>query len=286
VAAIFVQAIAKGVMADLPDLSSPAVRASVLQLEAMRRERQKKELECLRECFDLIAGPRLDAQGTLSAAEINHSIPEMVLEAAVEFGWIPYPRQQLVQRRRPVRNAWIPGSVVVDWVSVPIPDDELVENLGRFKVEAGFTAMFLSWLAGRIAHWQGEALIRASRTNSIVGFSGQLVPAKKNVGTTDPNAQGPEQSRMGKKPVRPNKHYRAIDRALREIAESRPETQEEIFQALEGRVPIPRTEPFVTARGWITGFHRDEATARSWLSKRWRGLDLPPLPRGPKNSKE
>ena len=46
-------------------------------------------------------------------------------------------------------------------------------------------------------------------------------------------------------------------------------------------------EPFETARGWMAGFRRDEAAARAWLSKRWRvTLDLPPLPRGPKNPKK
>jgi hypothetical protein len=96
-------------------------------------------------------------------------------------------------------------------------------------------------------------------------------------------AHQPTSSRKAKKPVRRNQKYEKIDKALQEIAESRPRTQEEVFQSLDGRkVVIPPAEPFETARGWIAGFRRDEGAARSWLSKRWGELDLPPLPRGPK----
>jgi len=252
----------------------------------MRRERKRKAWECLRDCFDLVAGPRLDAQGTLSEADLNHVIPEMVLEAAVEFGWIQYPRQRQVRRIRFVTDAWIPGSSVRDWLPVPIPDAELVENLGRFRVEAGFTARFRSLLGGRIVHWRGEALMRASGTSSIIGVSGPPAPARKDDGAIAQEAQGPKKSREGKKPVRQNRIYRAIDEALREIAKSLPRTQEEIFQSLEGRVKIPPAEPFMTTGGWMAGFHRDEATARAWLSKRSHELDLPPLPRGPKNTQK
>lgn len=103
-------------------------------------------------------------------------------------------------------------------------------------------------------------------------------------------AQEPQESRkgpIGRKPVRRNQKYRLIDGALQGIAESRPRTQEEVFQALEGRhVVIPPAEPFMAGRGWIAGFRRDPAAARAWLSKRWAELSLSPLPRGPKNPKK
>jgi hypothetical protein len=87
--------------------------------------------------------------------------------------------------------------------------------------------------------------------------------------------------------ARRSSRYRAIDKALQEIAQSRPRTQEEVFQALDGRhVVIPPAQPFVDARGWIVGFHRDAGAARAWLSKRWAELNLSPLPRGPKNPKK
>jgi len=109
---------------------------------------------------------------------------------------------------------------------------------------------------------------------------------KKNAGTTV-QSQDLEDSRRRKRPVRRNQKYEKIDDALQEIADSRPSTQEAAFQSLDDRrVVTPSAEPFMTARGWMAGFRRDEAAARAWLSKRWAELNLPPLPRGPKNWKK
>jgi hypothetical protein len=93
--------------------------------------------------------------------------------------------------------------------------------------------------------------------------------------------------RRAPKEPRRSRKYMVIDKALQKIAESRPSTQEEVFESLDGRhVVIPPAEPFVAARGWIAGFRRDDGAARAWLSKRWTGLKLSPLPRGPKNPKK
>lgn len=99
--------------------------------------------------------------------------------------------------------------------------------------------------------------------------------------------RGPRKVQGGREPARRNPKYKLIDVALKEIAESRPRTQEEVFQSLEGRrVAFPQAEPFLSARGWTAGFSRAPAAARAWLSKRWAELALPPLPRGPKNSRK
>ncbi len=90
-----------------------------------------------------------------------------------------------------------------------------------------------------------------------------------------------------KEPGRRHQKYKVIDAALQKVAESRPDTQEEVFKSLDARnVAIPLLEPFMAARGWIAGFRRDPPAARAWLSKRWTGLKLPRLPRGPKNRKK
>jgi hypothetical protein len=99
-------------------------------------------------------------------------------------------------------------------------------------------------------------------------------------------AQELRKDRNGKTLTRRNPKYKVIDEALKEIAESQPRTQEEVFQSLEGRhVVIPACEPFVTARGWMAGFRRNESLARQWLSKRWAELHLPSFLRGPKRKK-
>lgn len=82
---------------------------------------------------------------------------------------------------------------------------------------------------------------------------------------------------------RRNERYKAIDAALRKIAESMPRGQGEIFEMLDNRrIPIPAAEPFLSARGWMTGFRRKPGGARAWLSKRWAELELARLPSGPK----
>jgi hypothetical protein len=87
--------------------------------------------------------------------------------------------------------------------------------------------------------------------------------------------------------MRRNPRYKQIDAALKEISESRPRTQEEVFRSLDGRrVPPPPAEPFHSARAWMAGFGRDCSAARAWLSKRWSELNLMPLPRGPKGQRK
>jgi len=111
---------------------------------------------------------------------------------------------------------------------------------------------------------------------------------QSGVGRTPPS-DALQRSRVrpnGTRPTTRNQKYKVIDEALQAIAESRPSSQEEVIQALEGRVAIPFADPFLAARGWLAGFHLNEANARAWLSKRWAGLNLPTLPRGPKRPKK
>jgi hypothetical protein len=88
--------------------------------------------------------------------------------------------------------------------------------------------------------------------------------------------------RQAAKSVRRNKTYETIDSELREIAKSVPKSHEEVFSALEGRAKPPDAEPFKSAGGWLKGFKKDAPAARSWLSRNWARLGLPPFPRGPK----
>jgi hypothetical protein len=73
-----------------------------------------------------------------------------------------------------------------------------------------------------------------------------------------------------------------IDQALRQIAEVQPKGHEEVFRLLEGRAKVPDAKPFASTGEWTSGFRRDKAAARAWLSKAWSRLNLPPFPRGPK----
>ena len=138
------------------------------------------------------------------------------------------------------------------------------------------------YLEDRRAHWQS---VCASKKPTRVGNEPKSESPQSS--RTPAAAQVPQERRKTEKPARRNQKYEVIDKALREIAESRPSTQEEVFQSLDGRhVVTPPAEPFLTARGWMAGFRRDAAAARSWLSKRWTELNLSPLPRGPKKQKK
>jgi hypothetical protein len=82
--------------------------------------------------------------------------------------------------------------------------------------------------------------------------------------------------------ARRNPAYLEIDQCLRVIASSHPQSQKDVFQYLDGRVKTPNAEPFRSAKGWLDGFRKDPIAARAWVSKVWRQLGLPSLPRGPK----
>jgi len=286
-------------MTDLSNLSSPKIHAKLLLLKSKCIEKKEEARECLKEAYNIIAAERLAAKGTLDDADLCERIPELVFETAVEFGWVDYPRVRLVQRRRTIPGSWIPNAPVIDWVSAPIPASELVEEIGRFKVEAGLRSRFLGLLAGRVAAWQAEALSPGTVGSEVdarphrtyyevvpVTAISQIVDQSRAAESTQmlhaEEARRPKKIRKGKNPVRRSQRYREIDEALQKIAESRPRRQEEVFKALEGRVVFPPAEPFMAARGWIAGFRRNPAAARAWLSKRWAALNLFSFPRGPK----
>lgn len=96
-------------------------------------------------------------------------------------------------------------------------------------------------------------------------------------------AQGPEKSRKAKRPVRRNKKYEAIDKALREFATTCPKNHEEVFRYLDDRkIPIPNRSAFKSAGGWSKGFQQGRHLASAWLSQVWGKLNLPAFSRGPK----
>ena len=86
------------------------------------------------------------------------------------------------------------------------------------------------------------------------------------------------------KSVRRHPRYLKIDVALREVADMRPKSHEEVFRSLDQRqVPFPHGALFEANRGWLAGFRKDRPRARVWLSKIWSSLNLPPFRRGPKS---
>jgi len=87
-----------------------------------------------------------------------------------------------------------------------------------------------------------------------------------------------------KKPGRRrNPKNQAIDAALLKVEDARPKSHEELCQMLDREgAPIPDAEPFKSARGWLKGYHKHPANARSFLSPRRARLGLRPFVPGPK----
>ena len=166
-----------------------------------------------------------------------------------------------------IADVLVDGTTADDVLETMIPT-----MVNRFRLErkwnpyvSGFDTL-KSLLAGPVAEWKGKRLLMSTAL------------AHRGID---------KKSKRKGKPMKQNQRYAAIDQALQKIAASRPRTQEEVFQALEGRrVAVPLAEPFKTDCGWMAGFSRGEATAWAWLSKRWGELDLDSLPRGPKNPKK
>lgn len=132
--------------------------------------------------------------------------------------------------------------------------DIFPEHLGRYWVWRDDSRDWNGLFRAEVGEWEATLLAPELRTSAL--------PVRK--------------------PVKRNARNRSIDSVLQEIAKMRPGNHEEVFRALEGRVRHPQAEPFVSAGGWLAGFQRNAHQARSWLSKAWSGLELPPFPRGPK----
>jgi hypothetical protein len=147
-------------MGSLPDVSSSEIRAALLRLEGRRKEGEA--LDCWREAFDAVAAAWLNAQGTLSDDDLRNRIPEAIMEPAVEFGWIKYPPCRAVRRERHNPGFW--GRIY--WDPVQIPEEELTEQFGKFKVHAGFRESLQKHLAGRIDMWQAATLERTKKPPS------------------------------------------------------------------------------------------------------------------------
>jgi len=166
------------------------------------------------------------------------------------------------------------------------PSKIFTERLGHYFVWRDPAKRWDALFVADAARWRVKLLDASVEATA-------LSPSQSSSGSTQTRDapvdawRGKTEERGGKARPRRNAKYNQIDAALKEISQSRPRTQEEVFQSLDGRhVPLPLAEPFASARGWMAGFNRDRSAARSWLSKIWSDLRLPPLPKGPKGAKK
>jgi hypothetical protein len=255
----------------LPDEARNRLRGNLLLAYAAALEVdsdpdvQKAHFET--EAFNLIAKELL-AAGLLTEESLTRPMYEMVLDASASANLEQQACRQDPSSAHYVRfgNHWLHESDVRDLEARLLPR----ELFWRAKLHLSPKTPELP---------VGVALNEARADGSRTAESVQTPLASDR-------KEADKKKGLGK-PTRRNPSYKQIDAALRGVSESRPRTQEEVFQSLDGRhVPLPPAEPFHSARGWMAGFRRDRSVARAWLSKRWSELNLSPLPRGPKSQRE
>jgi hypothetical protein len=176
---------------DVLDISKPEISASLLRLEADRRERRRKPLECIHEAYDVMARMLLGLGVRLTDRELHNTIPGAVLAAAVKHGWAANPQIRTEHRRRyrfnPFTQRDVPGSYEVE---VKIPEAELTEQFGPFKVTPPYVDWWLGYLGGRIAFWEAEALEQAAAERSA--------PQGQAPQRDDKNTKWPRQGQVSK----------------------------------------------------------------------------------------
>ena len=160
-------------MITLPELSDPLVHASLQQIDILRRDRRLTERECVIKTYEFIAA-WVHARAKLAEADLTERIPELVFEVgAVKFDWIEYPPRRQVWR---TKTNWFPEVPVEERYTTwqPIPEVELVDNIGRFRLPAGGRDQFLKVLRGPISVWRVKIL----QTDNI-SAAPKIPPPKK-----------------------------------------------------------------------------------------------------------
>jgi hypothetical protein len=175
---------------ELPSLLSRTLRRDLLRIASQLEERKKSQLDCYRESYDLIANAWLDAKGKLDEADLTEGIPGLLFTAALEFKWISLPERKQVQGRV-IYYAWVTGKPVYDRTSIEIPETELTENVGGFRVTPKLKSDFLGGIRGRIHHWEAQSLSGPDAAASEAGKWGAGLGGRGNVGAgVEPGTHG------------------------------------------------------------------------------------------------
>jgi hypothetical protein len=116
-------------------------------------EREIDEQRSLRDTYDAVAETLFECGESLSDERLTESIPVLVFEIALEFGW--------VTRQQAERDSYHWSGATSYRNPPPIPDPAAA--LGGHKVQEVFKAWLLATLRGRIEHWRGFA-----RKNSVI----------------------------------------------------------------------------------------------------------------------
>src|ERR1700722_1246603 len=131
------------------------ILAKLLRIHSKKLENSKLD-NCLREAYDAYASEIKTDGYQLTDQLLNNKIPGWVFNWAVIKYWLPYP---------PMRQAR-PSVTYLDPIPrrpghEPVPDSQLNEMLGLYRVTDWYKKDIMKRLESRIAYWQAEILMPA-----------------------------------------------------------------------------------------------------------------------------
>jgi hypothetical protein len=151
-------------MADLStsDLFQKRIRIGLLRV--LSEWRKDRRIDRLEQSYYVYARAFADAGELLTENLLTERIPSLVLDAAVKYIGLPHP--SLRQRSRVVRASFLRN---VDNPShyERIPESELTESIGGYKVTAQFAIWFKHRLEYPIARWQAKAATLIRPNNEV-----------------------------------------------------------------------------------------------------------------------
>jgi hypothetical protein len=211
-------------VSDPLDINEPDLRASLLRLDADLRERRHDRRDCILDAYDLIA-KKLEQKGIrLTDQERRQTIPAKVLEAALKYNWTsPSPEYR---RQRYTRGYFAgvepKGTAATSSPYVRIPDAQLTERLGAFKMTPDYLKWWLGLLGGRIRSWEAKALDLASHMDPSSAEAGSRQDregyetqqgAAEPLDTGSPAVENAPPARNKRPPV-PNKALRKVRQTI------------------------------------------------------------------------
>jgi hypothetical protein len=142
-------------LSNVPAHLAIKIRAGLLRVHSKRLEGAEFGA-CLQECFDTCINVLQNEGQGLTDEILCELIPGWIFHWAIDKGWVANPS------RRAVKKAFVTphGVVLEETISVKIPVEELDVKFGGYWIPSTCKTAFVRSLAGRIAYWQAEALVR------------------------------------------------------------------------------------------------------------------------------
>lgn len=171
----------------IPEIAEDQIRVGILRIHAKLLAGQKP-IDCLLEAYDLYVTellPGIEGAGKV----LTEDIPVLLFRTAVQQKWIPYPLQ---------RRLRIVGNLIEGWYTKQryerVPQQELTETFGGYRVTPGYGEWFKNVIQARIAHWKAEVAnglldAKVPKPKSLKPSAQPENPSLKDSGPSRPELQ-------------------------------------------------------------------------------------------------